>query len=158
MPEVFIVVGIPGSGKSTIAKRFLQYGVVHAIHSSDAIRNELWGSEDVRPETIRVDNEQVFSLLAERVNSDLVAGRTPLIDATNLHPLDRSVYWNLASEHGVPTYAVVLDVPFAECKVRNLIRDRKVPIEVMERMHEKFLTHCSTIQLESEGWKVIVCR
>lgn len=42
-PKFYMLVGIPGSGKSQIAEEYRQHYV--CVHSSDAIRKELYGDE-----------------------------------------------------------------------------------------------------------------
>ena len=44
--EIIMLVGIPGSGKSTVAEQYIQQG--YKVHSSDAIREKLYGKEDVQ--------------------------------------------------------------------------------------------------------------
>ena len=71
-----MLIGIPGSGKSTWAKTMTKD---HVVHSSDAIREELYGSYDVQ------DNPaKVFDLMQKRTVADLKAGNNVIYDATNL--------------------------------------------------------------------------
>ena len=72
----YMMVGIPGSGKSWYAENKLPDAV---IHSSDAIREELLG--DISDQN---HQELVFQTLHDRVLSDLRAGKDVVYDATNV--------------------------------------------------------------------------
>jgi predicted kinase len=75
-PIFVMVVGLPGSGKSTYIEKFYSD---YCVHSSDAIREELSG--DVNNQDI---NKQVFDTLHKRVKADLAAGKNVVYDATNI--------------------------------------------------------------------------
>ena len=74
-PEFIMLVGLPGSGKSTLTKRYKEY----KVHSSDDIREELTG--DVNRQDI---NSLVFKILHNRVKEDLLNGQSVIIDSTNI--------------------------------------------------------------------------
>ena len=65
--EFIMFVGIPGSGKSYMAEQYAQRG--YHVHSSDAIRKELFGDESIQGKAT-----QVFDLLLKRVRQDLSQG------------------------------------------------------------------------------------
>ena len=67
-------IGLPGSGKSTIAAA--QKGVT--IISSDAIRNELYGDENILGK-----HNEVFELMLRRTREALLKGESVCYDATN---------------------------------------------------------------------------
>ena len=62
-PKLIVMVGLPGSGKSTYAKELIKKGRADIILSSDAIREELTGDES--NQTV---NDKVFKLLYQRMN------------------------------------------------------------------------------------------
>ena len=60
-PSLILLVGIPGSGKTTYAEKYIKENP-NAVHlSSDKIRAELWGNEATQG-----DNNEVFSLMQSR--------------------------------------------------------------------------------------------
>ena len=149
-----IMVGVPGSGKSTLARRLLTGDMASGIYSSDAIRREFWGDEELYAGS-KNHNKIVFDELNDRVLACLAVGGSPLIDATNLIPNLRQQWKDLADEYNVFPFAWRMALPFEKAKERNLMRDRVVPIEVMEAMQEKFEQFCSEETLTNEGWAVI---
>lgn len=54
-PKLIILCGIPGSGKTCYAERYIKANPDTIHLSSDAIRKELWGDEATQG-----DNNQVF--------------------------------------------------------------------------------------------------
>lgn len=79
MSRLIVLVGIPGSGKSTYAKKLLEQNPDAVYLASDMIRKELYGSE-----AIVGDKNKVFRLLHSRVKEELKKDKTVIFDATNL--------------------------------------------------------------------------
>lgn len=119
-----MLVGLPGSGKSTWAAQ-QDAGVL----SSDAVRVLLTGSADnqhVNPlvfETLRF-------LLTMRVRAGAPA---TIIDATSLTAAERRAWVRFAASLGCTAEAVFFDTPARICKARNQARSRVVPDDVMTR-------------------------
>jgi predicted kinase len=120
-----VLVGLPGSGKSTYAARAGGFSL-----SSDEIRR--WLSDDPANQEI---HGRVFSVLRNLLKHRLELKR-PLtyIDATNLAAQERRPYIELAEIHGAGIEAVFFDVPVDECQRRNRARDRVVADEVIAAM------------------------
>ena len=137
-PEFIMLVGLPGSGKSTLIKRYKEY----KVHSSDDIREELTG--DVNRQDI---NSLVFKTLHNRVKEDLLNGQSVIYDATNLNRKRRKAF--LQELNNIPCwkYCLLIATPFEVCLERNNQRDRKVPYNVIERMYKNF-----DIPWYNEGW------
>ena len=76
MNELIMLVGIPASGKTTIAKEYEKNG--YTWHSSDAIRIEF----DL-PQT-KEGNIETFNILHKRIQEDLKNGKNVIYDATNM--------------------------------------------------------------------------
>ena len=77
MNKLVMLVGLPGSGKSTYAGKLKKEGVI--IHSSDRVREELGDVND------QSKNEEVFRILHKRIKDDLKSGKSVAYDATNLN-------------------------------------------------------------------------
>ena len=120
-----VLVGLPGSGKSTWARN---YGV--AVLSSDELRFVL--ADDETDQTIHAE---VFATLRYLLRRRLQL-RRPLtfVDATNLTRRERRAYIRMAQVHDCSVEAVFFDVPVDVCKERNRGRKRVVPDFVIDMM------------------------
>lgn len=131
-PKLIILCGIPGSGKSTYAKDYTErnFNTVHL--SSDVIRKELYGDENIQG-----NPGDVFSLMQKRALEALNNGRDVLYDATNITRKDR------ANIIGVcPKFAKIechiIWAPIEVCIERDAARERTVGKEVINRMLKRF--------------------
>ncbi len=125
--RVIVLVGLPGSGKSTWAAR---QGL--PVLSSDAVRELLSG--DATDQTIQ---KRVFATIRFLLRQRIAAGqRVTCIDATHLTPWERRPYLRMK---GVVVEAVYFDTPTEVCKARNLGRVRVVPEDVIDRMAKKLV-------------------
>jgi predicted kinase len=123
-----IVMGLPGSGKSTWLER---RGVTPL--SSDGLRHLL--SDDVTNQTI---HPRVFQSLRYLLRHRLAIGRPETyVDATHLTPEERRPYIQIARWYGCDIEAVFFDVPLEICCQRNRARNRIVPEEAMRMMAAK---------------------
>jgi predicted kinase len=122
---VVVLVGIPGSGKSSWAQK--------SVLSSDEIRRLL--RDDETDQTI---HRVVFKTLRDLLRRRLELG-APLtyIDATNLTRRERRPYIKIAADYGCRAEAVFFDTPLEVCLERNRARQRNVPEEVLRMMAAK---------------------
>ena len=145
MPTFYLLIGLPGSGKSTYIENFEEDAVVV---SSDAIREELYGSAEVQDNPARV-----FQIAHERVIAALQEGQNAILDATNLNAKKRA---NLLAKidkqvkDPVNKVAIVIATSIKACVERQVNRERKVPEEVIWRMARQFQTPS-----DWEGWTEI---
>ena len=80
MINILVLVGLPGSGKTTVAKNILETsGIYSKIISSDSIREELFGDENVQ-----ADNALVFKIYHDRLADAITKGESVILDATNV--------------------------------------------------------------------------
>ena len=128
-PRICLLVGLPGSGKSTYLK---QLGV--SVLSSDAIRALL--IDDPTNQTI---HSRVFGTLRYLLRQRLELRRpVTYIDATNLTRKDRRTYIKTAELHDAAIEAIFFDTPEEVCMQRNASRNRVVPPEAIADMARRF--------------------
>ena len=134
MAKLIILCGLPGSGKSSYAEEFKTiddtfYKGNTVIHSSDAIREELFGDP-----SFQGDNAKVFELMHKRVKADLQAGKTVIYDATNVTRKARRGAINLAHPTNDTIECHIVWAEPEECLRRDSLRDRKVGPAVIDKM------------------------
>ena len=126
--RIVVLVGLPGSGKSTWLARNGGGGI-----SSDAIRGML--ADDEGDQTI---NESVFETVRYLLRQRLAIGRpVTTIDATNLAAAERAPYIAIGKSYGCEIEAVFFDVPLEVCRERNRRRERAVGEDAMAKMARK---------------------
>ena len=142
MAKLYMLVGLPGSGKSTIAEE------LDGVHiSSDEIRECLYGSAQVQPE----DPKRVFAFMDSASEDCLKDGRNVVYDATNLTEENRVRTITRLKLFADEVICVQITTPVEECLRRNARRSRVVTEERIRQMAEIFET--PTVQ---EGFSKLV--
>lgn len=107
---VVLMVGVAGSGKSTIAKKIAQNNSL--IVSSDECRKEISGSEEDQSVTA-----QAFELFYKKIEEGIIQQKQVIADATNLEKFSRERIYDIANKYGVPIYAIVFNIPLGIIKI-----------------------------------------
>lgn len=140
MNKFIMMVGLPGSGKSTIAKE-LSVKENAILHSSDDLREELFGDADNQN-----SNWLLFQELQKRISRDLLAGKSVIYDATNLSYKKRKALIERL-EIGCYKECCMVATPYEKCLSQNRSRSRSVPEKVIESMYKSIF-----VPQYFEGW------
>jgi predicted kinase len=140
--KVSITVGIPGSGKTHVAK------LMHAdnpddvlLISRDGLRAELFNGEGI----LTPAEEAYISKVQKSIVKDaLRAGKHVIIHDMNLREKYRKDWAKIASNHGAEFDIIDLtSTALAVCVGRNMVRaergERYVPNNVIADLHHKFI-------------------
>lgn len=144
-PKIIMLIGLPGSGKSTYAKTLAEKHKA-VIHSSDSIRKELTGSE-----MSQKVNQRVFQILHKRLKENLRDGKNVIYDATNINYKRRMHFLNNELRNiNCEKICVLVATPYEKCMENNKNRSKSVPEYAIEKMYKNFY-----IPFEYEGWDQI---
>ena len=136
MRILYVLSGLPGSGKSTWGFLFNKSHPNTFIISSDNIRKEIGGEFQYFGNEAKVWDE--YYSRANRYASDL-KDCSVILDSTNLtNEIRKGIIKRVPS---FDKYVLVIfEVPFEICIERNKMRspDRIVPQNIMENMHNTY--------------------
>ena len=141
MANLIIPVGVPGCGKSTWARTFLDRK--YRIVSSDEIRLKMFGSLRAAfngsEEQVAENKEKVFKAYYDDIELALKHNVDVYADATNLRKYYRERLSEIADKTGAKTH-VFLFRNLSTAAYRNLQRDfsDQVPREAMDSMYDKW--------------------
>lgn len=133
-----LLVGIPGSGKSTWAREFMAHHPGYGLVSTDAIREELYGDAAVQGDWRQVWQQVLaqWQGAIAPIRQGTAAG--VIYDATNARRRHRRETIAAARQMGFgPITLYWFDVPLGVALARNQQRSRQVPPGVIEAMHRQ---------------------
>lgn len=125
-PTVYILIGLPGSGKSTYAK-----STGFPVFSSDEIRKEF---------DYKIPDNEVFNILQERLRECLKSGKNCIFDALNLGRKNRKVFIDSLKDIPCNKVCQFFVIPIEKCKERNSLREgiARVPDKVYDEKVRTF--------------------
>jgi bifunctional polynucleotide phosphatase/kinase len=105
--EVILMMGYPGSGKSTITKIFEEDKHYEVIHGDDYKSNK--------------------SKMKKKMKEIISSGKSPVIDATNPSKKARAIFIDIAKENDLDVRVIRMTTTIEESMERNALREKKVP-------------------------------
>lgn len=137
MNTLFCLRGLPASGKSTWAAALKGWAPTAYVTSRDDIRREVFGltTKGVLPPE---QEDEVTRIQHTLVKAALKAGRTVVVDNTNLRAKYLHEWARLASELGVGFRVEDFDVPVDECVRRDAKRETPVGEDVIRALDKRF--------------------
>lgn len=126
-PKFYMLVGLPGSGKSQIAEEYRKRGY---IYSSDALRKELYGDE-----TDQKHNTEVFHELHRRIKACLSCGFDAVYDACNINKKRRAAFLKELKNIDCEKICLCVMTPYEICLERNKARERSIPEHAIRKMY-----------------------
>jgi predicted kinase len=139
--EAYLMVGAPGSGKSTYARTLAKTEDAVVI-SGDDVRAELYGDANIQGEWNEIQN-RIVELIEENV------GKPVVLDGTHYRASYRKEAVNLLRSYGYNNItAVVIDKSLEVCLTQNAARSRVVPRHVIVNMHQKLQSSLRGINSE----------
>lgn len=135
---LIMLIGLPGSGKSTWARQFVAQQPDYTLIATDDIRYQLYGDEATQGEWLQIWRTVLTQL--KEAKAEIAAGQltSVIYDATNTRRRHRREFIQAAKGCGYsPIHALWLDTPLTVCLARNQARARQVPPEVIEKMHRQ---------------------
>ncbi|MGI0492233.1 AAA family ATPase [Alkalinema pantanalense CENA528] len=134
-PVLLLLVGLPGSGKSTIAQQLLQQTPCARVISTDGIRAQLFGDASIQGPWLKIWLEIRQQFLQATADIQSGQGAFAIFDATNAVRKQRRAAIVLARKCGFTTVVGLwVELPLQVCLERNQARSRQVPEAVIERM------------------------
>ena len=133
MTKLILLIGLPGSRKSTLAKQLLTECPQMRLISTDVIRGQLFGLEAIQGPWLLIWRE-----MERQLQQAITANQGVILDATHAQRKNRREVITLARDCGFSyIMGVWVKTPVWLCLARNQKRLRQVPEDIILRMHRQ---------------------
>lgn len=131
MAKMIILAGLPGAGKSTLAKKMVKQDPTYVRVNLDDIRNML-GTSDFNKEKLVEQIELVSIGYAFNQKYNVI------VDDTNLNPKKINKLKAIAKQYNAEVDYKLISTDVEECIRRDALRERPVGEDVIRRFYEKY--------------------
>lgn len=140
--KAYVMCGAPGAGKSTFVSRLMERHPDALVVCGDNIREELYGDASIQGHYPDIQNRMVEMIREGQ-------GRVVVMDGTHYLASYRKTAAAILRDFGYTEIElVVVNRPLETCLKQNSARDRKVPEEVIERMHNSLAASLTNVANE----------
>lgn len=131
MAKMIILAGLPGAGKSTLAKKMVKQDQTYVRVNLDDIRNML-GTSDFNKEKLVEQIELISIGYAFNQKYNVI------VDDTNLNPKKINKLKAIAKQYNAEVDYKLISTDVEECIRRDALRERPVGEDVIRRFYEKY--------------------
>lgn len=140
--RLIIMHGLPGSGKSTIARGIAEKDPHNTvIVERNELRTMMFGAKYHTHTPDKKSEQQVTHVQQDLIKKGLEAGKTVINSDTNLNPRFLSQMFQIADKYHADVEQKYVDVPVDVAKERNRLRGEKgerfVPENIIDSMAER---------------------
>ena len=115
MANLYLVIGVPCSGKSTFLKKYVNKNCV--IVSFDDIKTKIVGNKKLFFNS--KETKKVFDIFYKTINDNLQKNKTVFVESNILtFNLRKEILKNITAEYK-KLFAVYIKTPFKFCSIRN---------------------------------------
>lgn len=131
MVKMIILAGLPGAGKSTLAKKMVKQDPTYVRVNLDDIRSML-GTSDFSKEKLveQIELTSIAYAFNQKYNV--------IVDDTNLNPKKINKLKVIAKQYNAEVDYKLISTDVEECIRRDALRERPVGEDVIRRFYEKY--------------------
>lgn len=121
--RLYILCGIPFSGKTTLAKRLVEK-LGYTRIDLDEVKFDIFNPQILDSQIDQSGWDQIYQEMYRRIKQSLTNGKTVVHDTGNFTKYERDLVKKIADELGVETMTIFVEIPKEEA-FKRLLENRK---------------------------------